>query len=88
MYQKITNHISGVAEQNDYFVEVTDVQIKKPNTPAIRTLSVKAPVRPARNHIHGMVYMLHAPTTLTLEIRSKSALSKSFLKKANTDSQN
>jgi len=41
-----------VPEQNEYFVDVTDVQIKK-HAPANRTLSVKAPVRPAhRNHIH------------------------------------
>ena len=48
-------------EQSDYFVDVTDVQIKK-QTPAIRTLSVKAPVRPAhRNHIHGKRLILFLP---------------------------
>ena len=52
-----------VPEQSDYFVDVTDVQIKK-QTPAIRTLSVKAPVRPAhRNHIHGKRrYFFHSST--------------------------
>ena len=56
---EIENRIQYESDDEDddgFYVDVTDIQIKKSN-PAVRTLSVSGPIRvPKHNHIHGAYY--------------------------------
>ena len=61
MYVSVDYDDYGDEEDDGFFVDVTDIEIKKSN-PAVRTLSVSGPIRVQKhNHIQGnfqLVYLL------------------------------